>query len=441
MENYPIEIYYIHLGLVHTIWNILKASILPLQRLRELQWKWKIPSKVNEMTDSKKVRLAVIGAGIMGSSHLRDIPTLPNAELAAVCDIDRTRADHFAEQLGIPAVYDYHELLTLGGLDGVVIATPHYFHTPIAIDFLQAGVHVLTEKPIAVHTRDAHKMIAAYESAKAKKPDLVFAIMFQLRTLGYWQKIKQMIDSGELGKLARTTWIITDWFRTQAYYDNGGWRATWSGEGGGVLLNQCPHNLDLYQWFVGLPKRVTGHASIGKYHHIEVEDEVTGFFEHENGMVGHFITTTAESPGTNRLEIVGEKGKLTFENGKLLFYRNQESMYEFIKTCPRSFDRVEYTVEEIPYEDHGQPGHRYVLENFANAILRGDKLIARGEEGLCGLSLGNAIMLSSFLNQPVEIPFDDDLYADKIAELARTSRFQKNVHLHDDDLAKSFHGA
>jgi predicted dehydrogenase len=375
----------------------------------------------------------------MGSAHIRDIPSLPNAELAAVCDIDRPKADLFAEQNAVPAYYDYRDLLAKGGIDGVVIATPHYDHTPIAIEAMKIGLHVLTEKPIAVHTRDARKMIAAYESAKEKHPGLVFAIMFQLRTYGFYQKIKQMIDAGELGKLVRTSWIITDWFRTQAYYDNGGWRATWSGEGGGVLLNQCPHNLDLYQWFVGLPSRVTGFATIGKYHNIEVEDEVTGYFEHENGMVGHFVTTTAESPGSNRLEIVGDKGKLTFEDGRLLFYRNATSMFEFIQTCPRSFDRVENTLTDLPYEHHGQPGHLYILENFANAILHGEKLIAAGPEGIRGLSLGNAIMLSSFLKQPVELPFDDDLYADKIAELARTSRFQKVVRLQDDvDVKKSF---
>jgi predicted dehydrogenase len=284
-------------------------------------------------------------------------------------------------------------------------------------------------------------MIAAYEAVKQQKPDLVFAIMFQQRTHGYWRKIKEMIDGGELGRLVRTTWIITDWFRTQAYYDNGGWRATWSGEGGGVLLNQCPHNLDLYQWFVGLPRRVTGFASIGKYHNIEVEDEVTGFFEHENGMVGHFITTTAESPGTNRLEIVGENGKLIFENGQLTFFRNASSMFEFIQTCPRSFDRVENEAVEVPYEHHGEQGHRIMLRNYAGAILNGETLVAPGVEGIRGLSLGNAIMLSSFLKQSVELPFDDDLYADRLAELAKTSRFQKVVRLQDNsDFGKSFSG-
>lgn len=390
------------------------------------------------MTEIKKVKLAVIGVGIMGSSHVRDIPTLPNAELVAICDTDRSRADMIAEAAGVTAYYDYRDLLAKGEVDGVVIATPHYDHTPISVDFLNVGVNVLVEKPIAVHTRDARKMIAAYENARKKYPGLVFSTMFMSRTHGVWQKIKSMIDSNELGRLARASWIVTEWFRTQAYYDNGSWRATWSGEGGGVLLNQCPHNLDLYQWFFGLPKRVTGFAAIGKYHNIEVEDEVTGFFEYGNGMVGHFITTTAESPGSNRLEIVGENGKLVFENGDLLFTRNKSSMLEFIQTCPRSFDRVENERINIEYEHLREPGHRIVLENFANSILHGDRLIAPAVEGIHSLALGNAIMLSSFLQKPVELPFDDDLYADKIAELARTSRFQKVVRPHDDDLTKSF---
>jgi predicted dehydrogenase len=388
------------------------------------------------------VKLAVIGAGMMGSSHIHELATLPNARLAAVCDIDRPRAERFAQEYGVPVYFDYHSLLEAGEVDGIIIATPHYDHTPIAIEALGRGVHVLTEKPIAVHTRDARKMIAAYEAAKAQHDSLVFAIMFQQRTYGYWRKIKELIDDGELGRLVRATWIITDWFRTQAYYDSGGWRATWAGEGGGVLLNQCPHNLDLYQWFVGLPKRVTGFATLGKYHNIEVEDEVTGMFEYDDGMVGHFITTTAESPGTNRLEIVGEKGKLVFENGKLMFYRNRKSMLEYIQASERAFDRVENWAIEAPFQHHAQPGHRIVIENFANAILLGEPLIAPAPEGIRGLSLGNAILLSSFLSRPVELPFDEDLYADKIAELARTSRYRKVVH--EDtvmDARKSFSGA
>ena len=389
----------------------------------------------------KKVKVAVIGLGNMGRPHAQDVNDLPHTELAAVCDIDAAKADRLAAKYGIKAYYDYRDLLKNADLDGIIVATPHYDHTPISIDAFKQGIHVLVEKPIAVHAKDARKMIEAYELAKKKFPNLVFSAVFMQRTYGYYLKIKDLIDSGELGKLVRTTWIITDWFRPQIYYDSGGWRATWAGEGGGVLLNQCPHNLDLYQWFVGMPNRVTGFVTIGKYHHIEVEDEVTAYFEYDNGMVGHFITTTAESPGTNRLEIVGEKGKLIFENGKLTFYRNRMSMFDFIETATGSFDKVENWVADIPFKHHGQPGHKIIIENFADAILHGKELIAPAVEGINSVMLGNAIMLSSFQNKPVEIPIDEDAYEKKLQALIKSSKFQKterNVETTDADMSKSF---
>jgi predicted dehydrogenase len=268
----------------------------------------------------------------------------------------------------------------------------------------------------------------AFAAAKKKYPNLIFAIMFQNRTHGVYKKLKEMIDGGQLGKLVRTTWIVTDWFRSQSYYDNGGWRATWRGEGGGVLLNQCPHNLDLYQWLVGLPNKVTGFAAIGKYHNIEVEDEVTAFFQHANGMVGHFVTTTAESPGTNRLEIIGENGKVVLEDRKILFTRNQQSMIEFLNTTPELFGKVPNEVEEVPYEANSGSSHGLVIETFAAAIRDpSTELIAHGTEGIRGLSLGNAIMLSSWLGKTVDLPLDEDLYEAKLTELIATSRFQKTV--------------
>ena len=376
---------------------------------------------------TEKLKFAVVGVGIMGSSHVRDISQSENVSLAAICDIDPQRAKNAAEAQGVPAYTDYREMLAKEKLDGVIIATPHYFHTPIAIDAMLRGVNVLSEKPEAVHVKDAHSMNDAFEEAKQKYPNLVFAIMFQNRTFGAYAKLKEMIGNNDLGKLVRTTWIVTDWFRTQAYYDNGGWRATWRGEGGGVLLNQCPHNLDLYQWLVGVPKKVTGFAAIGKYHNIEVEDEVTAFFQHENGMVGHFITTTAESPGTNRLEIVGEKGKVVMEGGKITFTRNQQSMFDFSWSTPELFAKVPNETVEIPFEKAGG-AHKIVIEAFAAAIRNpGSPLVAAGPEGFGGLSIGNAIMLSSWLGQTVELPLDEDLYEKKLQELIATSRFQKTV--------------
>lgn len=392
------------------------------------------------MGANRKARIGVIGIGNMGSAHIRDVASLENCELAGICDVIPERADRPAAEMGVPAFYSYQDMLEKAKPDGVIVATPHYDHTPISIDCLSKGIHVLVEKPIAVHVKDARKMIAAYEQAKQQYPGLVFSIMLMQRTFGAWQKIKEMIDTGQLGKLVRTTWLITDWFRTQTYYNSGGWRATWSGEGGGVLLNQCPHNLDIYQWLVGVPKRVAGFATIGKYHDIEVEDEVTGYFEHANGMVGHFVTTTAESPGTNRLEIVGEHGKVIFENNALTFFRNQTSMLEFLQTSPKSFDRVAYAAEEVPFQHHGKPGHGIIIENFANAILNGEELIAAAPDGINSLMLGNAIMQSSFVGKPIELPFDEDDYEARLLELSKTSRFQKKVNLTtEDDMSKSFH--
>lgn len=386
-----------------------------------------------------KIKIGVIGVGVMGSMHAKDITALENTKLAAICDINKAKTDQYAAIYGVPAYTNHAELLEKAVLDAVLIATPHYDHPSIAIDAFQHGINVLTEKPLAVHVQAAQEMIAIYRKAQAIHPNLVFAVMFQQRTYGYWKKIKDIIDEGELGRLVRTTWIITDWFRTQSYYDNGGWRATWKGEGGGVLLNQCPHNLDLYQWFVGMPKRVAGFASIGKYHKIEVEDEVTAYLEHENGMIGHLITSTAESPGTNRLEIVGEKGKLVFENGCLTFNRNRYSMFEQIETSTSGYEKVENWESDVPYQDHEQPGHRLIIENFANAILKGEKLIAPAEEGIHSLALGNAIMLSSFLGHPIDLPMDANVYAGKLQQLIQNSHFKKVVvERNVTDLGSSF---
>ena len=386
-----------------------------------------------------KIKIAVIGLGVMGSQHARDINTLENTELAGICDTNQATVDKYANLYDVPGFNNHIDLLDQANLDAIIIATPHNSHPVIAMDAFKRSIHVLIEKPIAVHVQAAQEMIAAYEQALRHNPKLLFAAMFQQRTYGFWQKIKSLIDDGELGHLMRTTWIITDWFRTQSYYDNGGWRATWKGEGGGVLLNQCPHNIDLYQWFVGMPKRITGFAAIGKYHTIEVEDEVTAYLEYENGMIGHLITSTAESPGTNRLEIVGEKGKLVFENGDLTFYRNRVSSFDFIKTSTSGFAHVENWKIEIPYKHHRQPGHKIVIENFANALLNGEALIATAVEGINSLMLGNAIMLSFFLKQPVDLPIDAEAYAAKLQTLIANSRFEKVVVERDvTDVGSSF---
>jgi predicted dehydrogenase len=388
------------------------------------------------MVAENKIRVGVIGLGNMGTLHMQDIDALESMILSAVCDIDAEKVALLTERAPLQGFVNYRNMLQKNTVDAVIIATPHYDHIPISIAALQRGIHVLVEKPIGVHAKGIRQMLTAYADAKKEFPDLVFAAMFQQRTYGYWKKIKEVLETRQVGRLIRATWIITDWYRTQSYYDSGGWRATWSGEGGGVLLNQCPHNLDLYQWFFGMPDKVTGFASMGKYHDIEVEDEVSAFFEHGNGMVGHFITSTAESPGTNRLEIVGEYGKIVFEDGELIFTRNLSSLFEHIESSISGFEKVKNQVEHIKYEHHGELGHRFILENFAYAISQEEELLVPAEEGLYSVLLSNAILLSTIWEKTISFPFDEVAYEMELGKLIANSVLrpqQDNL-----DMRKSF---
>jgi len=393
------------------------------------------------MGTTAPLRLAIVGVGNMGSQHVQTVSSLKRVTLAGICDADQGRLDGAAAHTTAPRYREYGTMLDKEKPDAVLIATPHYDHTGMAIEAFRRGMHVLVDKPVGVHGLDVRRTIAAHEEAKKTHPGLVFAAMFNQRTYGYWRKIKSLIDEGELGRLVRSTWIITDWFRSQRYFDSGGWRATWKGEGGGVLLNQCPHNLDLFQWLVGMPDRVTGFASLGKYHRIEVEDEVTAFFEYRSGAVGHFITTTAESPGTNRLEIVGENGKLVIENGELTFHRNRSSMLKFIETSTTSFDKVECWQIKVPYQHHGETGHRQIMENFVAAALDGGELFAPGAEGLGSVLMANAILHSSLDgHRPVDLPMDEAAFAKELQDLIAGSSFAKKTapSAGVEDMAKSY---
>lgn len=260
-----------------------------------------------------KVRIAVIGIGGMGEHHCRSFKDVQGAELAAVCDVDGERLKAIRKEFNVPSYSEYREVLKGDVCDAVLIATPHYFHPPFTIEAFRAGKHVLSEKPVGVYTLQAEE--AAREHTKY--PDLVYAIMFQMRAAGINKKVKDLIDSGEIGKLTRVLWINTDWFRTQAYYDSGGWRATWAGEGGGVLLNQAPHSMDLLQWLTGMPCRVRAFMKLGLSHNIEVEDDVTAYLEWQNGATGVFLTSTCEAPGTGRQEIIGTQERLLSRKARL----------------------------------------------------------------------------------------------------------------------------
>jgi len=368
-------------------------------------------------------RIGVIGLGNMGNFHIEYLAgnEIPGAELKAVCDVDPDQLARAKSRTGdgVEAYGDADELLRSNGIDAVIIATPHYDHPPLAIKAFGHGLHVLCEKPAGVYTGQVREMNAA-----AEKSGLVFGLMFNQRTLGEHRKLKELVDSGELGELRRTNYIITNWFRAQSYYDSGGWRATWAGEGGGVLANQCPHNLDLWQWICGMPVRIRAFCGFGKYHDIEVEDDVTAYAEYENGATGVFITTTGESPGTNRMEITGDNGKMVMEEGRITFWRNRMPMNVFNREWKGGFGSPETWKCEIPFRGGGEE-HRGITRDWVRAIREGTPLIAPGVEGIRGVELANAMLLSAWTDGWVDIPVDENLYYEKLQERIRSSTVRK----------------
>ncbi len=375
--------------------------------------------------EKSKVNFAIIGIGNMGTSHAMMMEKIGNAELIAVCDKNEKAFDRLPAEIRekVKCYTSTDELFKDENVEAVLIAVPHYFHVELALEAMKHGKHVIVEKPISVHKKEAQRLVDAIKDY----PDLVISAMFNQRTLPAHRKLKQLIDSGELGRINRVNWIITNWFRTQRYYDSGDWRATWAGEGGGVLLNQCPHQLDLMQWLFGMPELVSAQVKIGKYHDIEVEDEVNAYLEYPNGCVGNFITTTGEAPGTNRLEITAEKGRVILENGEINFTRNEVETSVQIRESEFGFKAPETWECKVNIATESRPMHAVVVENVANAILKGEKLIAPAQEGINGLELGNAMLMSGLKKAPVTLPIDADEYAAMLADLAANSKFGEKI--------------
>ena len=341
-----------------------------------------------------KVRLGIIGLGNMGSTHAKNINAgkVPGMVLGAICDIAEARRD-FAKKLypDVPVFETAQELYDSGSVDAVVIAVPHYDHPQLAIDAFKAGLHVITEKPAGVYTKQVLEMNEA-----AAKSDKLFGIMYNQRTNPVYKKLKQMIDEGMLGEIKRVNWIITNWYRPQSYHDSCTWRSTWKTEGGGALINQNPHQLDLWQWLFGMPEKIMSHCSFGRYYDIEVEDDVTAFMQYENGMTVVYITSTGEAPGTNRLEIACDMGRVVVENNKIIFDRNVVGEREFNKTFTGIFGAPECWKCEVPADTSGGEQHVGIFKDFTRAILKGTKLLAPGEEGVNGLTISNAIHYSAW---------------------------------------------
>lgn len=386
-----------------------------------------------------KIKLGIIGIGNMGSSHARNIlnDKCPNIELVAVSDVNQERIEWAKKELSADIKYfsSPEEMLDSGIINSCLVAVPHYDHTKYAIECMKRGIHVMVEKPAGVYTKQVREMNAEAE----KHPEVVFGMMFNQRTNCVYRKLRELVLSGDYGEIRRTNWIITDWYRPQCYYDSGDWRATWSGEGGGVLLNQCPHQLDLWQWICGMPVKVESHLHFGKWHDIEVEDDVTTYVEYPNGATGVFITTTGDAHGTNRFEIQMDKAKFVIENDKLIMTEYEMTEQEFSKTNTKPFDTVGSTTTEVE-TDGENPQHVGVLNAWADAILNGGKLVAEGKEGINGLTLSNAMHLSAFLGKEVEIPFDEELYYNELMKRVATSKRKVGVKAVFADTSASYGG-
>jgi len=362
------------------------------------------------------VRIGIAGYGIMGRGHARDIfaGKVPGCELTAVCDVNPAQLESIKSKNPSIAIFESTAAMFKSGkIDAVIISTPHYDHPIIAMEAFDHKIHVMAEKPAGVFTKNVREM-----NAKAAKSGVVFGIMYNQRTNPMYRKMREIVQGGQLGQLKRISIIITDWYRPQAYYNAGGWRATWKGEGGGVLINQCPHNLDLWQWICGMPKRITAFTHNGKWHNIEVEDDVTAYFEYENGATGTFVTCTADCPGTNRFEVLGDMGKLVCENGELVHYKLETGERAFNETNTEmfAFPKSEQIVVDCPgdYTEHAG-----VMTAFVKTIKGEGELVARGEEGINGLTISNALHLSGWLGKTVELPLDEDLF---LAELMKRFR-------------------
>ncbi len=382
----------------------------------------------------EKVRIGIVGMGNMGKYHADYLikGKVAHAELSAVCSTSPEKLSAYKDPVAVFG--NGEEMIRSGSIDAVLVATPHYQHTSLGICAIENGIHLMVEKPISAHKADAERLI----EVSAQHPDIVFGGMFQLRTEPRYLKLKKLIADGDLGDIVRINWISTDWVRTEAYYASGGWRATWKGEGGGVLLNQCLHQLDALQWLVGMPSKVRSFAQCGRFHDIEVEDNVTAYLEYPNGATGVFVSSTGEAPGSNRFEIAGTRGRVILENDQIKFTRNESCMLEHSKNSPIGFSKPEVWEVDIPFGNAELP-HAILMCNFVEAIRNKTPLIAPGVEGIHSVELANVLLYSSLVDQTINLPMDGAAFEAKLQQLIDESTHEKKVvEISDEDFASSF---
>ncbi|RFA08135.1 dehydrogenase [Subtercola boreus] len=378
----------------------------------------------NETAPRTRLRLGIIGYGAQGSLYAKFIADglVPNTVIGAIADTDPAKAEAAgAAHPGVALFADAVSMMDSGQVDAVVTCVPHFLHPQLGIEALSRGLHALVEKPAGVYTKQVEQLNAV----AAAHPELTFGIMFNQRNNPLYIRLKEIVDSGEIGDVLRSNWIITNWWRPQGYYDQSAWRATWGGEGGGVLVNQAPHQLDLWQWICGVPRSVFSKVAYGFARNIAVEDEVTVLADFGGGRTGVFVTATHDLVGTDRFEIQGSQGKIVVEDSAVatvtrLVKPERElsesmAMDDVVRLFTGQLDTSElYTTETLRFDSPWGAQHSGVLANFAANVLDGTPLLAPGADGIIGVRLANAIHLSSWRGQEVGLDFDQEEFLDEL---------------------------
>jgi len=351
------------------------------------------------------VRFAIVGLGVVGGRHVNTFHAARSRDfkLTAAVEVNPDLADAWRGKLDVPVLGSLDELIDSGLCDAVLVAVPHCWHPPLVIQAARAGLHVLCEKPLAVTVGPARAMIEACENSR-----VALGAMLQDRTLPAYAKMKQMIDAGRLGRVYRISQVCTKWYRTQAYYDSGAWRGTWDGEGGGILINQACHALDIFQWLGGMPQRVMCSLQT-RIHQIEVENTAEAIFSYADGAMGHFYVSTAQEPIVERIEIFGDKGTLVAEPGRLRFAKLHTPIARHVATCPvaeADIAKIDATWSDVKLPARHGGRHVDVIAAFAKHVLKGTPMVASGADALNELELSNAMYVSGFRNKPVDLPVD-----------------------------------
>ena len=365
-------------------------------------------------SQGSSVRIGVVGLGNIAQQHIKNVLEghVAGATLTAICS--RTESDYTR---GLPAAHfsDYRELIASGLCDAVIVATPTYSHLDVGTAVLDAGLHLMMEKPMGLSVAEGDELVA-----RANNAGVVAALMLNQRADPLFLRMRDIVASGDLGDLVRINWTMTNWFRPEVYFQVSDWRATWRGEGGGVLVNQCIHNLDILQWICGMPSSLRAFCQFGRFHDVEVEDDVTAYLEYENGATGVFVGSTGEAPGTNRFEIIGDAGSLVFDGKALTLSRNEVPTSQFNRETREMFGMPSSSATPLSI-DRAVNQHAILLSNFVASILSGERLIAPLEDGLSSLAIANAMLMSTWTGGQVSFPLDAAEYKQLLEQKIESS--------------------